>query len=299
MTINNLRKRLANSERIVIDGAMGTEILHRGFDTKLPLWSTEVLFDHPEVTRQIHEDYIKAGAEIIVTNTFSTSQRVLAKKGLGHKARDITILACRLARQARDNAQASHRVYIAGSAPPLEDCYSPELTPPQAELDAEHLQLARDLKDGGVDFILIETHITIREALAACRAAKAVNLPLAVCFCCNDKGELLGGETLQAALKAVLPFAPIFVGINCVPIEVASKAVKILRGITKLPIAVYAQGNGTPDDDQGWRFCGHDEQQAYITAAGQWIIDGVNLIGSCCGSTPDYTRELYKLAKRL
>ncbi len=293
----SLRKRLAQGEHIVIDGAMGTEILNRGFDTKLPLWSAEIMFSHPEVVKQIHRDYIGAGADIIVTNTFSTTKRVLAKKGLGEKSYEITVLACELARQARDETKTAQKVYVAGSAPPLEDCYSPELTPSQEELDAEHRQLAQDLKAGGVDFILIETHITIREALAACRAAKAVDKPLAVSFCCDGKNRLLGGESLGKAVREVSQFDPLFVGVNCVPIGTATQEVNHLKKITELPIAVYAQGSGVPDDDQGWKFSGREQQDRYMKAAEQWLADGVQLIGSCCGSTPEYTRQLSEIVK--
>lgn len=295
MAISDLKKRLKAKRPILLDGAMGTEILNRGVSTKLPLWSAEALITHPQVVEQIHEAYIAAGAEIITTNTFCTTQRVLDKASGEHKARDLTILACELAQQARRAVPTDHEVYIAGSVAPLEDCYSPELTPPDAELEVEHGELARNLRDGGVDFILLETMITLRETLAALRAAQANDVPVAVSFCCNDKLELLGGEPLSKVIPIVELFDPLFIGVNCVSPAIATKVVKHLRTLTKLPISVYAQGDGQPDDDQGWKFKHQSLHAAYQAAAQQWLKDGAQLIGSCCGTTPQDTRSLQAL----
>ena len=295
MSIDRLHALLTSGKTVLMDGAMGTEILNRGHKTTLPLWSAEVLLENPEVVQQIHEDYIAAGAEIISTNTFSTTRRMFNKKGMGEQARKACIAACTAAKKARDHVQATHPVYIAGSVAPLEDCYSPELTPPQNELDAEHQELAGWLRDGGVDFILIETMITLRETQAAIRAAQRAGLPFAVSFCCNDKLELLGGELLSKVVPTIEEAQPLFIGVNCVSPAIASKTVKYLRSLTKLPISVYAQGDGAPDDDQGWKFDGHTPEKAYLKTAATWAADGAHIIGGCCGTSPSHIQALNAL----
>lgn len=290
--IDNLTNRLANRECIIMDGAMGSEILHRGFPTTLPLWSAEVLLQRPEIVQQIHEDYIRAGAEIIITDTFRTTRRAFAKRGIAEKAAQSTHLACHLAQRAIEHTAAAHEVYIAGSVAPLEDCYSPELTPPQQALEVEHDELVSDLKDGGVDFILFETMITLRETLAGLRAAQRHAMPFAVSFCCNDTYALLGGEALKEVIPQVEQYEPIFIGVNCISVATANKLAKHLRGITDFPIAVYAQGDGLADNDQGWRFPEEKEQEAYVQAAKQWVLDGAQVIGGCCGTTPSYIRQV-------
>lgn len=295
MNATTLRERLKKGGHILMDGAMGTEILNRDVATTLPLWSAEALLSNPDVIRQIHEDYIEAGAEIIITNTFSTTERMLAKKNLGGKAKEATILACRLANEARKTTGKTVSVAIAGSVAPLEDCYSPELTPSDVELRREHGEFARWLKEDGTDFILIETMITVRETLAACEAAKDVGLPVAVSFCCNDQLKLLGGETLAEAIQAIEPYDPLFIGVNCVSTEIAAKAVPQLKKLTDRPIAAYAQGDGEPDDDQGWCFTHGKDQQTYLTAAQRWLTEGAQVIGGCCGTTPSETAALRKL----
>jgi homocysteine S-methyltransferase len=275
-----------------MDGAMGSEIHSRGVSTKLPLWSAEALITEPEVVRRIHEDYIQAGAEIIITNTFSTTDRILKRGRAKHSGRELTVLACHLAQQARKNVGAMHDVYIAGSVAPLEDCYSPELTPPEPELRKEHRAMADDLRRGGVDFILIETMITLRETLAALRAARETGLPVAVSFCCDDRGRLLSGEPLEKVIPAIEEFDPLFIGVNCVSPAIATKTLRKLKGLTGLPVSVYAQGDGEPDDDDGWHSGQDPKVETYIRSAKRWLTDGAQVVGGCCGTTPEHTLRL-------
>lgn len=298
MQVAKLQKKLQKGQLILMDGAMGTEILNRGVPTTLPLWSADALLTNPDVVREIYEDYITAGAEIIITNTFSTTKRMFAKKGIGRKAKAATILACKLAQEARKNVKAKHDVYIAGSASPLEDCYSPELTPSEKELEKEHDENVKHLKEGGVDFILIETMITLRETLAVLKAAKKYGLPAAVSFCVNDKQQLLGGEYLIEVIPVIEKYQPLFIGVNCVSIAIATQTVQYLDNVTTFPVSVYAQGDGEPEDDQGWKFNHKAIEKRYLKAARQWLKDGAQIVGGCCGTTPAYISSLQKIVKK-
>lgn len=298
MSYKKLKKQLKNNELILMDGAMGTEILNRGVATTLPLWSAEALLTHPEVVQQIYEDYIKAGAEIIITNTFSTTKRVFNKKGIGDKARKATLLACKLAHIARGKIKANHEVYIAGSVSPLEDCYSPELTPLDKDLKREHDEFVKNLKEGGIDFLLIETMITLRETLVVLNVAKKYDLPVAVSFCVNNNFQLLSGESLNEVIPVIEKYNPIFIGVNCVLIDIATKTVPYLHRITKFPIAVYAQGDGEPENDQGWKFNDNDIEKKYFKAAKQWVDNGAKIIGGCCGTSPAVIRKLERIVKQ-
>ncbi|HEX7733481.1 MAG TPA: homocysteine S-methyltransferase family protein [Ktedonobacteraceae bacterium] len=290
-----LKQRLAAGERVLMDGGMGSEIEHRDFPTTLPLWSAEALLTHPEVVFQIYQDYIEAGAEIIITDTFRTTRRAFAARGMAEQAASAVALACSLAHQARESTSAGRQVLIAGSIAPLEDCYSPELTPPQTEVEAEHAEIVAQLKQGGVDFILLETMITARETLSGVRAARNSELPFAVSFCCNADLELLGGEPLAELVRLVEPFQPLFIGVNCVSTEIATASVKHLRALTSLPISVYAQGDGLADGELGWKMAEGHHLHTYMQAAPQWLAAGAQVIGGCCGTTPVYIRALRKL----
>jgi S-methylmethionine-dependent homocysteine/selenocysteine methylase len=311
----DLQKRLLRNERILMDGAMGTEILRRGVPTTLPLWSAEALVTRPEIVQTIHADYIAAGAEIVITNTFRTIARVYAQrdgfmdikaaqaaeikkaKGFEQEAYEATLLACRLARQAIERVKPGHPVYIAGSMSPLEDCYLPELTPPLPALMEEHAVTAQSLKDGGVDFLLIETMITLRETMAAVKAAKQADLPFAVSFCTNRDGNLLSGETLEEVLREVEPYDPLFLGVNCVSPTIATRTLRVLRPLTSRPLSVYAQGDGIPELEQGWTFVNEQYVEDYLAHIDEWLEAGAQIIGGCCGTSPLYIERLRTLIK--
>ncbi len=206
-----------------------------------------------------------------------------------------TMLACQLARQAIDQVKPQHPVYIAGSMAPLEDCYSPELTPPLADLLREHAAYAQSLKDGGVEILLIETMITLRETMAAVQAAEQVDLPFAVSFCTNQQGDLLSGEALAEVVREVEKHDPLFLGVNCVAPAIATPTLHILKQLTKRPLSVYAQGDGIPEIEQGWAFVKEEYVEDYLAHVDQWIEAGAQIIGGCCGTSPIYIERLRML----
>lgn len=293
--IQTLQQALQKQNIILMDGGMGTEILNRGLKTTLPLWSADALLTHPDVVQAIHEDNIKAGAQIIITNTFMTTSRRFTKTTYGDRAKEATIIACQLAQTARKKTHTEDSVYIAGSVAPLEQCYHPELVPPDTALKKEHFALVSHLAEEGVDFILAETMNTIRETLAILEAAQEHGLPVAACFVCNDNEELLSGESLADAVKAVALYDPLFIGVNCVSHDIATRTVRALTKLTDKPIAVYAQGDGAPGSDQGWEFDETHRDDAYIKAATQWKADGATIIGGCCGTSPALIKRLEEL----
>jgi len=277
-------ERLQQDQPLILDGATGTEIQRRGVQTILPEWSASALEVAPEVVRQIHADYATAGADILTTNTFRTHARSLRSSA---RARQLTQLAVRLAQEAA--ATVSHRVYVAGSVAPLEDCYSPQLTPAASYCQREHMEMVSNLV--GVDFCLIETMNTIHEAHAAALAAHTLGVPFVVSFVLNENFDLLSGETLAAAVARVEKLAPLAVLVNCIPTRHITPALQKLRALTNLPIGAY--GNmGTPDDVQGWAFEADIPPHDYCDYAADWLALGAKIVGSCCGSSPAHTRAL-------
>ncbi len=305
---------------IILDGAMGTELTRRGVDTTLPLWSAIALDTAPDVVAQIHRDYLDAGARVITTNTFRTNVRALAKAGIAHRARELTFRAVALARRAvaewrqrqKDTeigirgdtpfVSSSHGlpVQVAGSIAPVEDCYSPELVPSDAELAEEHAVLARNLADAGVDLILVETQNTVREAVAAARAAHTTGKPLWVSFTLDDENRLLSGELLPDAVRAVLPFEPRAILINCIPVKQVASALKLLRSVALSHVALGAYGNvGHVDEVIGWTLTNAVSPEAYAEAAREWRAVGATIIGGCCGTMPEHIRAVTaQLAER-
>lgn len=292
--IEKFKKDLKKSKTFVLDGAMGTEISTRGVKTTLPLWSAASLLTNPDLIKQIHKDYINAGARIIITNTFRTTKRTFQKVGMEDKAREATILACKLAKEARKEC-GEDDVLIAGSMAPLEDCFRPDLVPSYKELKKEHLEYANNLKEGDVDFLLGETMISLREIKAVCEAAKKIGLPLAISFCCDKNGNLLSGEKLEDAVKLVEKYSPVFLSLNCMSMSLIDKVLKNLQKMTSLPVAVYGQGDGKPSDGEGWKFKGKSRPSIYSKYAEGWLRNGAQIIGGCCGTNPEYIKRLIYL----
>lgn len=285
---------------LIHDGAMGTELTRRGFDTHLPLWSAKALIDTPSAVQQIHADYLAAGAQVITTNTFRTNRRALAKANMAEQARALTFRAVQLAKQAcHDYMQIqpmSIAPRIAGSIAPVEDCYMPELVPSENELDDEHTELAHNLADAGCDFILIETMNCIREALCAVKAAFATGLPFWVSFTLNAHNDLLSGETLREAVSVIAPFNPQAMLVNCIPVAQCSSALHVLRNAARsahISVRFGVYGNvGHVDDEVGWTLTHAVSPQMYATHARAWANDGADIIGGCCGTMPAHINAI-------
>jgi homocysteine S-methyltransferase len=287
-------ERLSQAQPLLLDGATGTELQRRGVDTSLPLWSAAALLRAPEVVRGIHADYVAAGAELITANTFRTHERNLRASGLfpdpRRAAADLTRQAVELAREAADG-----KAWVAGSLAPLQDCYSPQLVPDDAALAREHVQMAENLVSAGVDVILAETHNTIREAVAAVRAAAATGLPVLVSFVCRADGRLLSGESLEDAARAVLEFEPAAVLVNCAPAAAMQQMLHaLMRTCGDTPVGCYAN-IGEPDAMQGWLVTSAQDPAVYAQFVRDWLSAGARIVGGCCGTTPEHIRQVRDL----
>ncbi len=282
-------KKLAAKKKVVLSGAMGTEIQRRGVHTGLPLWSASALITNPEVVKQIHRDYIDAGAELISTNTFRTNVRTFRRAGKESVAKEMTQRACSLAQDARKES-GNENVAIGGEFAPVEDCYEPSLVPSNAELEEEHGMLAEWLAECGVDFMFVETMNCIRETSIAAQAAKKSGLPLMISFVCDTKGNLLSGESIKEAVDTMMPLEPVALLTNCRPLKIIEASVDALLKHSPVPVGVYANGDGAPDDVEGWRFEGTHPEHAYLEHVKQWLDKGVSIVGGCCGTTPEYIR---------
>lgn len=296
-TTGPLSQSLQTGVPLILDGAMGTELRRRGVDTGLPLWSANALMVSPETVLQIHKEYIAAGADIITTNTFRTTRRTFRRANLPDRSSQLVKTAVQLARQAREEFP-DRRILIAGSIAPLEDCYRPDLVPPDVELQEEHAGLAGRLAALDVDIFLLETMNTIREARIACELALATGKEAIVSFICRKDGRLYSGESLADAVKSVSELHPSAISINCVSPRFLGNILNSLTSITTLPVAVY--GNvGLPEDErQDEEFTVDISEDEYARLSRKWLHTGISIVGGCCGTTPDYIRAVARLLAR-
>ena len=284
---------------LLLDGPTGTELQRRGFDTRLPLWSARALIESPELVERIHLEYIEAGADVVTTNSFRTNRRVIERAGLpARKAEELTRRSVELARNAVRRSGRS-RVLVAGSDAPVEDCYSPDLVPTDEELRSEHEEHIAWLVDAGCGLILVETMNTLREARIASEAAAASGLPFIVSLVTDPTGELiLSGESLREGIEALTRFEPLAILTNCSAPRAVLRATEILAGIKEegagWEFGGYAN-SGEPDPVLGWEFVHTVPIDRFVASAEAMLSLGARIVGSCCGTTPEYTAALASL----
>jgi S-methylmethionine-dependent homocysteine/selenocysteine methylase len=288
---------MQTNELTILDGAMGTELQRRGVMTYLPEWSARALLTAPDMVRTIHEEYIRAGADVITTNTFRTTSRALGKVGIGKRARELTTMAVRLAKEARQNLGNGKLIRIAGSIAPLEDCYSPDIAPDEERARVEHEQLARWLVEAEVDLILIETMNTISEARAALAAVKkTLEIEVWVSLACDADGNILSGERISRAVEALLPFKPSAFLVNCTDTTATNLAVAQLLEFSTVPVGAYAN-MGHAESSLGWKFTDELSPHRYYQCAVEWVRLGAKIVGGCCGTTPAHICALQRLRR--
>lgn len=300
---------LARPRPILLDGATGTELARRGVSTALPLWSAHALVSDRglAVLAGIHADYARAGAEILVTNTFRTTMRALSKAGAQGDWRLLNRRAVECARKGAAAAPDGVRL-VAGGLAPLEDCYSPGLVPPGPDCLAEHRRQAALLAELGVDLIFIETMSSRREAEAALAVALETGLDVLLSLCPegavprpgggSDGARLLSGEPLAEAVPALLvaggPQLRALL-LNCAPPGVLQGIYPRFAALSDgRPHGLYAH-LGEPDEVSGWRLPEEHDPEGYAAWMAGRLDEGARLVGGCCGTTPDHIAALARL----
>jgi S-methylmethionine-dependent homocysteine/selenocysteine methylase len=292
VTPHPLHQRLERGELILLDGALGTELERRGVPTPLPLWSAQAIVDAPEVLRRIHEDYARAGADVLAAATFRTTPRVMAKAGRpGSDADRLTESAIRIAVEGRERAAAARPVWIGGSLGPLEDCYRPEEAPPRDAMEREHADQARRLARAGADLLLLETFNRIDEAIAAASAARETGLAFTVSFVCIAGARLFSGEPLADAIRAVEPLSPTAVLVNCTPLDETVACLEVMSRTAQLPFGAYPNA-GVVGPTGAWRFDPAVTPERFAALAKEWLRTGAQVLGGCCGTAPDHIKAL-------
>jgi S-methylmethionine-dependent homocysteine/selenocysteine methylase len=286
--MERLENRLKNGPPLLLDGALGTELERQGVSCELPLWSTRALLDCPERVGAIHDAYARAGAEILTANTFRTQRHTLEKCGMVPRAESLTTLAVDLARQAAESQE--REIWVAGSAPTLEDCYRADLVPHARELSAGHRQHCEALLQAGVDFILIETMNSIAEARVAHDAVRSLGGRAMVAFSILVDGRLRSGETLEQAVAALAPEKPLALLLNCAPLSWISSHLSVLSS-SGLPFGLYPNF-GTPSTrpEVAWENPLAPEDFGELLSAE--TRKGARLAGGCCGTTPLHIEAL-------
>lgn len=289
------------SEITLLDGGMGQELVKRSGDPATPLWSTQVMIDHPGLVQQVHTDYFNAGATVATTNTYAILRDRLEKFGRSDAFTHLLDLALSEAEAARD-AHGSGR--IAGSHGPLGASYRTDLCPPLDKSIDTYAEVAAQIADR-VDFILCETIASVEQAEAAVIGAGRSGKPvwLGVSVMDEDGRYLRSGEPVDDLARVVAAHGPEALLINCSVPEVIGSALGIVKGFG-VPFGAYANGftqitagflKDAPTVD-ALRERKDMGPAVYANFAMGWVEQGATIIGGCCEVGPAHIAEL---ARRL
>jgi 5-methyltetrahydrofolate--homocysteine methyltransferase len=326
--IMDIRKEL-EKRILVIDGAMGTMIQrhklteadYRG--ERFKNWHCDVkgnndllCITQPQIIKDIHKQYLAAGADIIETNTFSSTVIAMADYEMRSLAYELNIAAAKCAREAIDEFMAENpgtvQRYVAGAIGPLNKTLSlsPDVNNPGYravtfdEVANAYYEQISGLADGGVDILLIETIFDTLNAKGAIYAAKKYfrttgkpELPIMISGTITDaSGRTLSGQTLEAFYTSVMHANPLSVGLNC-----ALGAAEMRPHIEELSQIAACYTSAYPNAGLPNAMGEYDEaphETAHFIE--EWAKEGfVNIVGGCCGTTPDHIKHIADHVKKI
>jgi len=280
------KELLLSGKTLIADGATGTMLMAAGLPPGMPPEAWNV--DQPERILALHRAYLEAGSQVILTNTFGGSSLKLAKAGLEDRATELNLAAARLARQA-----AGERAYVAGDIGP-----SGELMKPMGVLTYEAAlqsfsEQAKALAEGGVDAIWIETMSDLTEARAAVVAAReSTDLPVLCSLSFGRRARTMMGATPRQAVEQLWPLGLAAIGVNCGEgLDMVSDVLRQMREAMPNVVLIAKPNAGLPKLIQGATV--YDvEPAAFADRMLDFIALGAQVVGSCCGSSPEYIGEL-------
>lgn len=275
-----LMQRINNGERILIDGATGTEVERRGVPQVDSAWNGGGALTHPDMVRQIHSDYIGCGAQIVISNTFATARHVLRDARWEEHFEFLNRRGVELAQEARHNMNTPH-VLVAGGISHWSWGEHPSL----AELQANITEQAAIMATAGADLIMLEMMVNLEKTLILIDAAQKTGLPVWVGFSCevDEQGvvRLWEGATLKEAIFAIKDKNVPLINIMHTEVEHVDASLDVLQANWSAPIGVYAHSGLYVNPK--WIFDGVISPQDYASAAMRWLARGVQVIGGCCG----------------
>lgn len=298
----HIRQKLAAGETIILDGATGTDIQRRGVPMSSSTWCAEANMSHPQVVREVHADYIKAGADIIIANTFATS--ALLFNALG---RDDELLAIdRAAVAIAKDVAKDHPVAVAGSMSTMRpvvagsDRTSKQQEWPEDKARALFKRKADNLAAAGVDLIMMEMMRDQDYSVWASEAALATGLPVWIGISAERHGNTLTGfgredQPLDGVARALAALEPDAISIMHTSPNDTDEAIDILRRYWEGPIGAYPESGYFKMPE--WTFVDIISPEELVRTSERWRRKGVTAFGGCCGLGPGHIMALARAFK--
>ncbi|MBL7685805.1 MAG: homocysteine S-methyltransferase family protein, partial [Deltaproteobacteria bacterium] len=300
-------KKILSEKILVLDGAMGTSLQGKDLTAadfggpELEGCNENLILTRPDVIQSVHHSYLEVGADIVETNTFGATPLVLAEYGLQDKAYEINFKGAQLARQAADQHSTVEKPrFVAGSMGPTTKALSVTGGVTFEELIENFYQQAKGLYEGGVDFFLLETCQDTRNVKAGIlgiqKFLKEVEepLPIAVSVTIEPMGTLLAGQSIDALAASLAHVDLLYIGLNCATgPEFMTDHIRTLSALTQSRVACVPNA-GLPDENGNYL-----ETPEMVARVMERFIEAgwINLVGGCCGTTPQHIKALADLVK--
>ena len=283
----------------IMDGAMGTELMRRGIELPLPLWSSMSNIDQYDQVLNVHKDYIEAGSDILTTNTFRTTPRTFIKAGYSQNESEIiSEQCCNMAIAAAKHAVKKENTLIAGSVAPLEDCYEPLHFPGKEIAKKEFQLIINNIVRNGVDILLFETMGNFEEIESALQVSNDIDIQRWLSIVMKNNNSLLDGTELNKVVDLANKNKIDMVLINCTPIHIISDALDMFLEYRKGKWGVYPNaGENMPTKDG--EFVSKIDDESFCRAIEDYITLGASVVGACCGSTPNTVRKISNMIQKL
>ena len=267
---------------LILDGALGSNLQEFiQFDGD-DLWSSRINLEKPDEVIDLHKKYIKAGADIITTNTFRTNPIGFRTAKLKITNEEFVKLSVEIALEARGNKD----IIIAGSNAPAEDCYQKERTITKAELKNNHIEHIGYLWKHGCDIIWNETISHFDEIEIICEYCSSNNIPYTLNLFFNKELKLLSGEKLEEVIEFVKPYNPSAIGFNCINRNLLKKLFEYHQVDYRWGFYLNC-GSGNFNDEE--ITCAESPSE-YWNEVEKYLKYSPLYIGSCCGSNPSHTK---------
>ena len=298
-------RQILDQRVLVIDGAMGTMIHQVPLSVNVDYEGHEncpeiLVVTRPDVIENIHRYYFDAGADAVSTNSFGGTGIALADNHLKHRVHELNFRAARIAREVADEFSVDKPRFVAGSMGPTNKDINITGSITFPSLQSAYYKQARALMEGGADFLLVETAFdtgSLKAALLAIEQLRhdlGMDIPVVASVTIERTGTMLGGQAIDALYASIANHDLLAVGMNCATgPDLMTDHVRTLAAISRFPVSCYPNA-GLPDAEGNF-----PETPQSLAAQLEKFVDlgWVNILGGCCGTTPEHIRAIVQMTE--
>ena len=289
---------------LIGDGGMGSELRFRGVEVPShteSIWSALALIENTADVKEIHLDYINAGAQFITANNYTVTRPILERANMGDRLEELTLLSLSIAKEAIE--ESGKDILLAASLPPLETSYRADLILDEIMMASQYDELAKIL-EGRCDIIICETMAHSTEAKIALSSIQNSNAEkwLSWTLHGNRCNTLPSGETIAEAFKQTSDLSCDAYLVNCCGANLVTESLKELKKLTNKPFGGYANSelielsvDNTKEisaENNHWESAITIDEETYTSEVSKWIDEGASIIAGCCRTRPSHIKDM-------